>query len=165
MCTSAFAVAESRPGQSGYSGGGRAGGASPFSSGGDGASFGLGNGGYPAGNNNFGNSGSGYPSPNSNFNGGNSGSPSYSAPQTSNSYNAPSSQGLSNPSSGYNAPSGYPDSEADQGPQTFKYVSIHTAPASGDDEAVRTVKVPGGNNKHVNIIFVKVGSTLICQIT
>lgn len=116
MSTFAIVVAESIPGQGGYSSGGGA--------------FNFGSGGYTTG-------GSG---------GGSSAGFSAPAPGASSGYAGGSASGQGT------------EGGAQQGPQVFRYVSVHSAPADPDDEAVKTIRVPGGNNKHVNIIFVKAPS-------
>jgi len=65
------------------------------------------------------------------------------------------SSGPSDGQGGAGAPAG---DSAKQGPQVFKYVSVHAAPEDPEDHATKSVRVPGGSNKHVNIIFVKAPS-------
>ncbi len=118
MSTFAIVVAESIPGQGGYSSGGGA--------------FNFGSGGYTTGGTGGGSSAG---------------------------FSAPAAGASSGYAGGAGAASGQgAEGAAQQGPQVFRYVSVHSAPADPDDEAVKTVRVPGGNNKHVNIIFVKAPS-------
>jgi len=48
--------------------------------------------------------------------------------------------------------------EQDTAPKTFRYVSVHVAPEEPSTGEARQIRVPGGGNKHVNIIFVKTPS-------
>ncbi|CAL8127273.1 unnamed protein product [Orchesella dallaii] len=63
--------------------------------------------------------------------------------------------GYSGPAAGAGGFNGAGGAEQAQGPQVFKYVSVHSAPEDPEDQATKQVRVPGGGNKHVNIIFVK----------
>jgi len=81
---------------------------------------------------------------------------------------APEAPGYSYPSApsgGYDAPSNNGNigggsfvGNVNQGGQTYRHVYVHVAPDEPVDEQSRVIRVPGGQDKHVNIIFVKTPS-------
>jgi len=56
-------------------------------------------------------------------------------------------------SGGYGAPQ-----EPERPPQVHRHVYVHVAPDEPEDIQNRVIRVPGGGDKHVNIIFVKTPS-------
>jgi len=52
-----------------------------------------------------------------------------------------------------------------QGGQVFRHVYVHSAPDFPEDQQARVIRIPGGQNKHVNIIFVKTPSQSANQQT
>ncbi|OXA58973.1 uncharacterized protein LOC110844909 [Folsomia candida] len=51
------------------------------------------------------------------------------------------------------------------GGQVYKHVYVHSAPDEAPEHTQRTIRVPGGGDKHVNIIFVKTPSSSSHQQT
>ncbi|ODN01112.1 hypothetical protein Ocin01_05552 [Orchesella cincta] len=83
---------------------------------------------------------------------------------SSSAYGPPSTLSLD-----YSAPSsgGYSGGgdQGSSGGQTHRHVFIHVAPDEPTDSQSRIVRVPGGQDKHVNIIFVKAPSSSSQQQT
>jgi len=52
-----------------------------------------------------------------------------------------------------------------QGGQVFRHVYVHAAPDFPEDQQARVIRIPGGQDKHVNIIFVKTPSQSANQQT
>jgi len=64
---------------------------------------------------------------------------------------------------GYGPP-GVPEQQP-QGPQVHRHVYVHVAPDEPVDAQSKIIRVPGGGDKHVNIIFVKTPSQSSSQQT
>jgi len=80
------------------------------------------------------------------------------APAGSGSYGVPAqSGGYESAQGGYGAPAYVP--------QVFKHVYIHAAPDEPTYAENKVIRVPGGGDKHVNIIFVKAPSHSSSQQT
>jgi len=79
------------------------------------------------------------------------GAPAAPSPPASSEYGAPAD-------TGYGLP-------AASGGQVFRHVYVHSAPDDVIEQSNRVIRVPGGGNKHVNIIFVKAPSTSSHQQT
>jgi len=58
------------------------------------------------------------------------------------------------PSSQYGQPAGEAPQES-RGPQVFRHVYVHVGKDEEEDRQSNVIRVPGGGDKHVNIIFVK----------
>lgn len=80
--------------------------------------------------------------------------PAYSAPS---SYGAPAAPAYGPPSSDYGAPAA--------GPTVFRHVYVHAAPDEPTFVENKVLRVGGGGDKHVNIIFVKAPSSSSSQQT
>jgi len=71
-------------------------------------------------------------------------------PEPPSAYGAPQYAAPVAVSSGYGVP--------EYGGQVYKHVYVHSAPDEAPSHESRVIRVPGGGDKHVNIIFVKTPS-------